>query len=140
MKLLLFTLAFLFTFALDNHAQSLSKKEIKELNVASITEWETDLRVRKPKAVQETFTRFNKEGDIIEIKEWDNTGLLILFEQYEYDPAGNKTVEIQYNADETVNKKHVYTYVGKLRTERKTYDAKGNLIGEKKYIYEYNQR
>lgn len=115
----------------------LSKKEATENKVKSVSEWETDLRTRKPKAIQESFTKYDPEGNLIEILERDNAGEITLHEKYEYDLNGNKIVEIQLDIDGLVKKKHVYTYENHLRVARKTYNKDGDLIGEKKYIYEY---
>ncbi len=140
MKSIILSALILFLIGSVSFAQTLSKKEIKELGLSSIAEYETDLRDRRAKEQLESFTRYNKDGEVIEIKEIDNTGLVILHEKYEYDSEGRKIVEERYNPDGTLNRKHVYSWKGKLRTERKTYDAKGKLIIEKRYVYEYHQK
>lgn len=127
-------------FALSGQTQGVSKKEAVARKIKSVAEWETDLRERRPTDILETYVVYNKEGEVVEIQERDNSGEITLHEKYEYDADGNKITEYQYNANGTLNKKHVYTYVNELRTERLTYDAKDRLIGKKKYIYEFYEK
>lgn len=115
----------------------ISKKEAVEKKIMSVEEWETDLETRKPKPVQESLTKYDPNGNLIEIIERDNIGEISLHEKYEFDTKGNKISEIQYNSSGVVKKKHVYTYDGDLRILRKTYNSEGKLIAEKKYIYKY---
>lgn len=113
-----------------------SKKEAQEKKIKSVAEWETNLRTRKPKPVQESFTKYDQTGNILEIIERNNSGDVTLHEKYTFNEQGNKTIEIQLNADGSIKKRHVYTYDNNLRTTRKTYNSDGELIAEKKYIYE----
>jgi len=130
--------SFLLIFSTSLQAQ-LKQKDIVSLKVKSISELETDLTSRKSTTIEESMIKYDKTGNEIEIIERDNSGIIILHESYEYDKDGNKTVEIQYKPDGNIKKRHVYTYVGQLRTERKTYDKKGNQIALKKYIYTFHE-
>lgn len=115
-----------------------SKKEALERNIKSVAEWETKLKTRKARPIQESYTKYDQNGNIIESMERDNSGKVTLHEKYTYDDAGNKTIEIQMYADGSVKKKHVYTYDSKnLRISRTSYNSDGKIIAEKKYIYEY---
>ncbi len=98
------------------------------------------MRSKRNKPIQESFTRYDLQGNTLETIERDNDGLITLHESYEYDAAGNKTVETQFDTDGSIKKKHVYSYFNGLRSKRMTYDRKGNLIGEKKYIYEFQDK
>jgi len=140
MKYLVFILLTLCTITFGVQGQQLSKKEIRSRKILSVTESETDLRVRNPKAVQESYKKYNRQGEIIEIIERDNKGIITLHESYDYDTDGHKTVEIQYLPNGKIKKRHIYKYENGLRTERLTYDARNRLIGRKKYIYEYNKK
>lgn len=117
-----------------------SKKEALEKNIKSVSEWETNLRSRKSKPVQESYTEFNQAGKIIETIERNNSGEITLHEKYEYDEVGNKIQEIQLNSNGSINKKHVYIYDQNLRTARKTYGPSGKLIAEKMYIYKFHKK
>jgi len=118
----------------------ISKKEALEKSIKSVSEWETNLRGRKSKPVQESYSEYDQAGRMLEIIERNNSGEVTLHEKYEFDEAGNKTTEIQFNPNGSVNKKHVYIYDQNLRTARKTYDPNGKLIAEKMYIYEFHKK
>jgi len=133
-------LILLVSFVSLSLSAQISKKEAVANKVQSIEELETDLRVRKPKPIQESLTKYDVNGNLLEIIERDNVGEITLHEKYEYDSKGNKIIEIQYNDSGVVKKKHVYTYEGDLRVLRKTYNSDGKLITEKKYIYKFFEK
>ncbi len=114
-----------------------SKKEAQEKKIKSVAEWETNLKNRKAKPIQESYTKYDQGGNILDLIERDNNGEVTLYEKYEYDVSGNKTIELQLNPDGSVNKKHMYIYDKNLRIGRKTYNSNDQLIAEKKYIYEF---
>jgi len=123
-------LLFSILLACSSAFAQISKKEALEKSIKSVSEWETNLRGRKSKPVQESYSEYNQAGRMLEIIE----------RKYEYDEAGNKTTEIQLNPNGSVNKKHVYIYDQNLRTARNTYDPNGKLIAEKMYIYEFHKK
>ena len=108
-----------------------------EKKIKSVEEWETNLKTRKPKPIQESFTQYDINGNLIEIIEKNNVGDITKHEKYQFDTKGNKITETQFNANGGVKKKHVYSYEEDLRVIRKTYDSEGKLIAEKKYIYTF---
>jgi len=118
----------------------MSKKAVLEKNIKSVSEWETNLRSRKSKPVQESYTEYNQAGKMVEIIERNNSGEVTLHEKYEYNEAGNKILELQLNSNGSLSKKHVYIYENNLRTARKTYGPSGKLIAEKMYIYTFNKK
>lgn len=136
MKIKLLASILLAIFALPSFAQ-MSQKEATEKKVKSVSEWETDLRDRKPKAILETYVKYDERGNILEIQERDGDGLIKLHEKYTYDLAGNKITEEQFDSDGELKKKHVYTFDNGLRVARKSYNKNGDLIGDKKYVYEF---
>ncbi len=121
-------------------AQALTKQEASQSAIKSVSEFETSMLDRKAKPKLESFTRYDAAGNLLEIKELDNSGAVILHESYEFNGEGQKITEIQYEPDGKVKKKHVYKYVDGLRAERLTYDKNGTLITQKKYVYEFHQK
>ena len=138
MKKILCNIAVLVMITLPAAAQ-LSTKEARDKKIKSVSEWETDLRERKPEAILETYAVYDVNGNLLEIQEKDGEGLITLHEKYSYDASNNKLTEEQYDENGELRKKHVYTYKDGLKTSRKTYNSKGVLIGEKKYVYEYHK-
>jgi len=122
------------------NAQTLTRKEAAQSNVKSVSEWETNVLDKKAKPMLETRCTYDKNGNLLEIIEYDNSGFVTLHESYEYNADGQKTVEIQYEPNGSVKKRHEYKYNGLIRTERLTYDKKGTLIGKKKYEYEFHNK
>ena len=131
------SLLLLVSFVCLSLSAQISKKEAVEKKIMSVEEWETDLETRKPKPIQESLTKYDPNGKLVEIIERDNVGEITLHEKYEFDAKGNKISEIRFNASGVIKKKHVYTYDGNLRVLRKTYNSEGKLIAEKKYIYKF---
>ena len=131
------SLLLLVSFVCLSLSAQISKKEAVEKKIMSVEEWETDLETRKPKPIQESLTKYDPNGNLVEIIERDNVGEITLHEKYEFDAKGNKISEIRFNASGVIKKKHVYTYDGNLRVLRKTYNSEGKLIAEKKYIYKF---
>jgi YD repeat-containing protein len=139
MKRIIFILCLLPIFGLSSFAQ-LSQKEAANKKIKTVEEWETDLRVRKPKAIQESYSSYDLAGNLLEIIERDNTGVITLHEKYKYDKDGNKTEETQLNSEGEIKKRHVYEFQNGLRISRKTYNKDGQIIGEKKYVYKYHDK
>jgi uncharacterized protein RhaS with RHS repeats len=121
-------------------AQQSEQDLIRQNKIKSVSELETDLRVRKAAPVEKKLAQYDAAGNLVEIIERDDSGLVLLHESYEYNELGQKTVEIQYEPNGNVRKKHVYKFVNNLRTERMTYDKNGKLIGQKKYVYEFHDK
>lgn len=139
MRYLIFITTFLLLLlSIPVAAQQSEMDEIRQNKIKSISEVETDLRVRKAAPVQKKFSRYDTAGNLVEVFERDDAGLVLLHESYEYNERGQKTVEIQYEPNGQIRKKHVYKFINNLRTERLSYDKSGKLIGQKKYIYEFH--
>ena len=115
-KLAIVALSFLLPLAL--HAQALTRKEASQSRIKSVSEYETTAQNPRAKPLLETYTKYDATGNLLEIIERDNTGYVTLHESYEYNAEGLKTVEIQYEPDGKIKKKHVYKYSNGLRSER----------------------
>jgi hypothetical protein len=118
-------------------AQALTRKEASQAKIKSVSEYETTAQNPRAKPLLESYTKYDAAGNLLEIIERDNTGYVTLHESYEYNPDGLKVIEIQYEPDGKIKKKHQYKYVNGLRSERLTYDRTGKLIATKKYEYEF---
>jgi len=119
------------------NAQALTRKEASQSKIKSVSEYETSAQNPRAKPLLETYTKYDASGNLLEIIERDNTGYVTLHESYEFNAEGLKTVEIQYEPDGKIKKKHLYKYTNGLRSERLTYDRNGKLIATKKYEYEF---
>lgn len=136
------------------------RKKAEKNNLKSETVWSQNDKGIK---VKESFTRFDKEGNVTEEIEYDETGTKIIkhntytynsdndvLEEKQLNPSGKlvKTIKYKYNEDEKViQEDHItaagkiekvikYKYNNKLKTEKAIYDAAGKVRKRKMYAYE----
>ena len=139
-----------------------SKKYIKKHKIKSITETITTFENGKELTRNDQFSRYDKDGQIIEQIDYDKNGKVktktitkynnledkteetvfdgnnkqVLREIYKYDADGVKSEEWHYDEKDELVSKSLYTVKNGLKTERKMYDTKGKLIQTKKYAYQ----
>jgi hypothetical protein len=136
-----------------------SKKEIRENKINSETVYITRL---DGKEVKDTYTVYDKNGNMIEkvdynkdgvvkgtekhvynadkekIEEttYDAKGKLLSKISYVYDSNGEKVGEIEYDGNLSIQKQSLTTYDAKgFKKEKRTFDANKKLISVKKYVY-----
>ncbi|MDI9857620.1 hypothetical protein [Flectobacillus roseus] len=139
-----------------------SKKEVKKNKIKTVTEQITESIGGKEVTRNDGYKKFNKQGEVIEEAEYDKSGKLkrkvlskynefddkieevivdgnnhqIEREVYKYDSFKEKSEVLHYNEHNELDCRSVYSINGNgLKTEKKTYDAKGKLIQVKKYTY-----
>lgn len=139
-----------------------SKKEVKENKIKSTLESVTIIENGKETTYKDTYTEFDKNGNIIAQTEYNRDGTIKRKVTSKYDSFKNKTEELEYEGNHLVRKrlfsyngngektlqvtydgsgkllkKEVFIYNNKgLRSEKKIYDATNNLIETHKYIYQ----
>lgn len=140
-----------------------SKKEIKKYDIVAVTETITEVVDGKEVTRNDSYKKFDKDGNVLEEANYDKTGKLkerivriydrfdnktqeITFdatnrqekrETYKYNEMGEKTEELEYNDKNVLVSKSVYVTDRRgLKTEKKVYDSKGKLIQTKKYRYD----
>ncbi len=137
-----------------------SKKDIKKHKIKTITETVTSFEGGKELIRNDQFTRYDKNGQIIEQIDYDKNGKVktktitkynnledkneetifdgnnkqVLREVYKYDADGEKSEEWHYDDKDELVSKSIYTVKNGLKIERKMYDTKGKLIQIKKYM------
>lgn len=113
------------------------KKTIREKEIVQQTVHEYFLEEGMDEPVVETIERYNEEGDVIEIKEFNKYGEVQVWEKYGYDDDGNLVEEIFLDEKGKVTRTEKSTYEDGLRVEKLFYDERGRLFKKKKYLYEY---
>ncbi|MBN2274727.1 MAG: hypothetical protein JXR41_05730 [Bacteroidales bacterium] len=79
---------------------------------------------------------YDIKGKVIEEIEYDEETFIRHF-KYEYDDAGNKVRETEFEANGKVKKVSLYKYdSSNRRTEKLVYDDKNNLKSKRIYQYE----
>ena len=140
-----------------------SKKEIKKYDIIAVTETITEVVDGKEITRNDSYKKFDKDGNVLEEVKYDKYGKLeerivriferfdnktkeITFdatnrqtkrETYKYDETGEKTEEIEYNSKNSLVTRSVFVTDRRgLKSEKKVYDSKGKLIQTKKYRYD----
>jgi hypothetical protein len=160
-----FFITVLFCFLSQFSIFSQSRKEIKDAGIKERIEHSEVIEGGISSKFIESVEKYDTLGNVIEKKEMNDKGDVVLFERYQYspqqklckelviDPVTNQETKItsyEYNNDgklikETIlNKKgeviksHTYTYKNNLKNTRTTTNAKGKIIEVKTYQYILN--
>ena len=140
-----------------------SKKEVKKYDILAVTETITEVVDGKEVTRNDSYKKFDKDGNVLEEVNYDKTGKLkerivrifdrfdnktqeITFdaanrqakrETYKYNELGEKTEEMEFNDKNVLMTLSVFiTDRRGLKTEKKVYDSKGKLVQTKKYRYD----
>lgn len=113
------------------------KKTIREKNIASVTVQEYFLEEGMDKPVVESVERYNEEGELIEVQEFNKRGEIKKWEKYGYDEEGNLVEEVFLDDRGRITQTEKTIFKDGLRVERHFFDDKGRLYKKKAYLYEY---
>jgi len=114
-----------------------STKTIKEKQIISLTVQEYFIEEGMDKPVVESLEKYDENGQLVEIKEFNSRGEVKLWEKYVYDEEGN-VVETQFmNSRGKLEKTEKTIYSDGLRIEKQFYNNKNKLVKRKVYEYEY---
>ena len=114
-----------------------SKKTIKEKKISSITVHEYFVAEGMDKPVIESIERYDENGRLTEIKEFNSRGELKLWEKYAYSEEGDLVETQFFNAKGKLESKEINVYSNGLRIEKQYYNNKNKLLKQKVYEYEY---
>lgn len=143
---LTFISLFLLTFFGTGFSQS--KKEIKKNKILSVTEWTIKMEDGKEITYKESYTAYDKNGNVTENTEYNKDGSIKKKETAVYDNLKGKIVQETKYEDKTkisVNKddkqkdffkKTVYKYnANNDKTEEQEFDSTNKLTKKKQYSY-----
>lgn len=125
---------------ISGNLYSQSRKEIRDLDIVSVTEVELDYEDSNGKETLKFITLYDVRGNIIKEMDYDKSGKLTKIITYEYDEDDNKIKEIHYKPNNKVLKTNKYSHKRGLLTERKEYDENNKLISRNTYKYENGLR
>ena len=114
-----------------------SKKKIRAAEIQVKITWKIDYvggQEVKRKEKEETFTT---SGEIAEYIEYENDGSTKSHIKYTYSVEDNLLKEVTLDKNGSVEQTIEYTYKGKLKTEKRTLNAKGIPISKKLYEYKF---
>ena len=112
-----------------------NKKTVKEIGVSYRTEWKYKYDDGEELKYKESEVSFDKRGNVLMEKTYDEDGKILSHMEYKYDENDNVIVETTFNNRGKLSKREEYKYQGNLKTEKKTFDADGTLKSKK--VYEY---
>ena len=116
-----------------------NKKEIlqKEITAQIIYEQNFEKGETEPLTTKEE--RYNKEGLIVEEKDFDEKGKAKNWKKYSYNQNGKIIVEEYFYSNGKLFKKIEYKYENGLKVEKLYFDSKGRLYKKKIYKYEFGK-
>jgi YD repeat-containing protein len=131
-------LIIIFCLAVSGYGQS--KKTIREKGINSITVQEYFIEEGMDEPLVESVEKFNEQGDLIELQEYNRRGEVTKWERYAYDEDGNLVEEVFLDQRGKVERTEKNIYEDGLRVEKQFYNERGRLYKKKEYLYEYRQR
>jgi hypothetical protein len=133
-------LMFLLTSAfmlVAGHLMAQSAEIVKEKKIVSTTVYEYFVEEGLDEPAIESVENFNDQGQLLEIKEYDNKGSVKRWEKYVYNEEGKLEEEIFLDSKGRVDSREKIIYADGLRVEKQFYNNKDKLVKRKVYKYEY---
>jgi YD repeat-containing protein len=120
-------------------AFSQSKKQIRDMDIVSRTVEEYFIEEGIKEPVIESIQKFDEEGELVELKEFNRKGEVQKWEKYVYDEDGNLVEEIFLDDRGKIEHTEKNIWENGLRTEKQYYNSRDKLYKKKVYVYEYRQ-
>ena len=114
-----------------------SAEIVKEKKIVSTTVYEYFVEEGLDEPAIESVENFNDQGQLLEIKEYDNKGSVKRWEKYVYNEEGKVEEEIFLDSKGRVDSREKSIYADGLRVEKQFYNNKDKLVKRKVYEYEY---
>lgn len=115
-----------------------SKKTVREKGISSVTVQEYFIEEGMIDPVVESLERYDEQGDLVELKEFNKTGDVKKWEKYVYDDDGNLVEEAFLDGKGRITRTEKNIYADGLRIEKHYFNDKGYLY--KRKVYEYGYR
>ena len=116
-----------------------SRKTVREKGISSITVQEYFIEEGMRDPLVETIEKYDKNGDLVELMEYNKEGEVKKWEKYAFDDDGNLVEEVFLDGKGRITRTEKNIYSDGLRVEKQFYNSKGNLYKRKVYEYEYRQ-
>lgn len=114
-----------------------SAEVVKEKKIVSTTVYEYFVEEGLDEPAIESIENFNDQGQLLEIKEYDNKGAVKRWEKYAYSEEGNLEEEIFLDSKGRIKRREKSIYSDGLRVEKQFFNNKDKLVKRKVYEYEY---
>ena len=121
------------------HLMAQSAEIVKEKKIVSTTVYEYFVEEGLDEPAIESLKNFNDQGQLLEIKEYDNKGAVKRWEKYVYNEEGKLVEEIFLDSKGRIESREKSIYSDGLRVEKQFYNKKDKLVKRKVYEYEYQE-
>jgi len=115
------------------------RKDIRDAGIVSrtVNEYFIEEGIKEPRI--ESFQKYNEDGEVIEVKEFNKRGEITLWEKYVYDEDRNIIEEAFLENKGKVNRTEKTIYKDGLKVEKHYYNRREKIYKKKVYVYEYLQ-
>lgn len=124
------------TLGLTATISAQDRKDIRDAGIVSRTVNEYFIEEGIKDALIESFQRYNEDGEVIEIKEFNKRGEITLWEKYAYDEDRNLIEEAFLDEKGKVTRTEKTIYEDGFKLEKLYYNNKEKLYKKKVYVYE----
>ena len=133
----------LFTFflivVLTGSLEGQDRKDIRDKDIVSITVNEYFIEEGLDEPLVESIEKYNEDGEVIELKEFNKRGVITRWEKYTYDEDRNVIEEIFLDARGKVTRTEKSIFEDGFRVEKHYFNERDKLFKKKVYVYEYSE-
>ena len=133
----------LFTFflivVLNGSLFGQDRKDIRDKDIVSITVNEYFIEEGLDEPLVESIEKYNEDGEVIELKEFNKRGVITRWEKYTYDEDRNVIEEIFLDARGKVTRTEKSIFEDGFRVEKHYFNERDKLFKKKVYVYEYSE-
>ena len=115
------------------------RKDIRDKGIVSITVEEYFIEEGLDKPLVESIEKYNEDGEVIEIQEFNKRGELTRWEKYAYDEDRNLIEEVFLDEKGKVTRTEKSVFEEGFRVEKQFFNERDKLYKKKVYVYEYKQ-
>lgn len=133
------TTAMAFLLCLSVLGYSQGRKTIRDKGIASRTVQEYFIEEGMDEPVIESIEKYNKQGELIELQEFDRRGEVKKWEKYAYNEEGELVEEVFMDPKGRVERTEKSIYEEGLKVEKYYFNNRDKLFKKKVYEYEYHQ-
>jgi hypothetical protein len=129
-------ISLLIVLLLSNAAFGQKKKELRNASINSKKEWNYVYSDEGEKKYLEAEYSYDKSGNIMLEKKYDENGNTILHKEYKYNSEGNEVEETTYNPKgQVIERVETKYFKDDLKLEKKVFGPNGKLKSKK--VFEY---
>ncbi len=115
------------------------RKDIRDKGIVSITINEYFIEEGLDEPLVESIEKYNTDGELIELKEFNKRGDITKWEKYIYDEDRNVVEEIFLDARGKVTSREKSVFEDGFRVEKHYFNERDKLYKKKVYVYEYSE-